>query len=172
MNLGDLIGTWRLAGVASLAPDQGDWADLDELDDLLDAWRRGEPDPAEDFPIADPARGLTLRISADGTLTEHLDAPTGQQPFFAAAALAVGTDFPVAGRLRFVDGLAFVVTDQDEATPLDDEDGELAAWVRYTDPDTTITDRILIDQDGELCREISIVTDDLYRSRVLLIYRR
>lgn len=163
MNDASPIGTWQLIATAR--------------SDSEIAFIGEEPDPAG---VADwlngrsaagatvPAAGLLLEIQPNGRFTERRTG-TPAVDWFDAEGVLADKPSPFDGTV-LQSGLTAYLRPDDIASWARPEDGRYApAVLRYDDGDTKIADSVT--RDGpNLLRTVNVVTDELYLTRVVLVY--
>ncbi|MGI5132532.1 hypothetical protein ACQEVB_37420 [Pseudonocardia sp. CA-107938] len=130
------------------------------LDELLHRWLAGAE--FRPVPVPAPASGLVLRIAEDTAFTESGSADV---PWFDVDGVLEASAVPFAGT---VTRAGYLVADGVEPRPVD---GRPEVLCRVDDGDTRITDAVLADADS-LVRTVSVVTDELYPSRIRYRYER
>ncbi|MBW4579077.1 MAG: hypothetical protein KME42_05810 [Tildeniella nuda ZEHNDER 1965/U140] len=159
------VGVWLLTAATAI----DDEVDLEGLPaaDQIDEWLYSTAYDLIDE--AEPVSGLKLTIHADGTFTEE---KTGllNLPWYDREGVLDEAVTPFSGILKTEENLMYLHLEEpiSWATP---EDTIREVRVRYDDGDTIICDRIEI-ISNQLVRTMSVVTDELYLNKVLLIYQK
>ncbi|WGV26167.1 hypothetical protein [Halotia branconii] len=166
MNIELLIGTWLLTGSISIK------SEIKFIGDELDAngvenWLNSNSNNL--IAQVEATQGLTLTISSDGKFSEER---TGAPKvyWFDFEGVLQSEVIPFNGHLSFYDSKAFLLLDElvSWAVPSDKVNKKK---LRYDDGDTKIADSIEV-QGEQLIRTISVVTDELYLDRVIIVYKR
>jgi len=172
----EFAGRWELVAAAeeeSIDPRFADDTDEDVLivgthrvpsGEFNRRWLAGEVF-TEEPPLA-PRTGLTLTIAEDGTFTETGAADVA---WFDEEGALGGEAHPFDGTLATSPTGTFVLSAQGVQAAAFADATDLR--LRLDDGDTAITDLVTVDGDG-LVRIMSMLTDELYPSRVRLAYRR
>lgn len=133
-------------------------------DEFNRRWLAGEQLRAD--PAMTPLTGLTLTIAEDGTFTED---GTAEVNWFDDEGVLESDARPFDGTLVTAAGGTFLIGEEGvQATVFAGADN---LRLRIDDGDTAITDLVRVDGD-QLLRRMSVVTDEMYPSRILLAYRR
>ena len=133
----------------------------------VDNWLYGSSH--EQLTRAMPAEGLTLHIESDSTFTERRHGQPNV-PWFDAEGVLDTDVTPFDGLVRMEGRTGYLLL----ATPIRwaiPRDRVRKTRIRYEDGDTTICDKVEL-VDGRLVRTVSVVTDELYLERNVLVYRR
>ena len=159
------IGTWLLTGSISINSEIKFVGDEPEPNGV-ENWLNGSSN--ELIERVKPTEGLTLTISSDGKFFEER---TGNPKiyWFDCEGVLESEVIPFNGHLSFYDSKAFLLLD------------ELVSWaiptnevnkkkLRYDDGDTKIADSIEV-LGEQLIRTVSVVTDELYLDRVIIVYK-
>lgn len=162
-----LDGIWTLVAVAqterqaTLIGEETDQADLY-------AWLNARDDALAD--ATGPASGLELRIDVDDGFAERRTG-TPVVPWFDAEGVLADEVLPFAGALLHAPGGAYLRPAEiaSWAIPVDGRHGP--AVLRYDDGDTKIADGVHR-LDDRLVRTVNVVTDELYLTRIVLVYAR
>ncbi|MDF5724554.1 MAG: hypothetical protein PUP91_29645 [Rhizonema sp. PD37] len=165
MNIELLIGIWLLTGSISISSEikfVGDEPDPNGVEN----WLNGSSN--ELIERIELTEGLTLTISSDGKFFEER---TGDPKvyWFDLEGVLESEVIPFNGHLSFYDSKAFLLLD------------ELVSWavpsnevnkkkLRYDDSDTKIADSLEVIGE-QLIRTVSVVTDELYLDRVIIVYK-
>ncbi|MFI7676101.1 hypothetical protein [Actinophytocola sp. NPDC049390] len=168
----EFAGRWELASAAAqefveTEYDDGDLVIGDHrvpLDEFNRRWLAGEVFTAEP-PLA-PLTGLTLTIAEDGTFTETGAADVA---WFDDEGVLEPSARPFDGTLATSPAGVFLLGEEDVQAAVFADATDLR--LRVDDGDTGITDIVTI-EDDELRRVMSMITDELYPSRIRLTYRR
>jgi hypothetical protein len=166
MNIELLIGTWLLTGSISLNSDIkfiGDEPDPNGVEN----WLNGNSNNLIAQVEATEANSLT--ISSDGKFFEER---TGEPKvyWYDREGVLSSEVIPFNGHLSFYDSKAFLLVDDlvSWAVPSDEVNKKK---LRYDDGDTKIADSIEV-QGSQLIRTISVVTDELYLDRAIIVYKK
>ncbi len=166
MNIELLVGTWLLTGSISLNS-QIKFIDDEPDPNGVENWLNGNSNNL----IAQVAatEGLTLTISSDGKFFEAITG-TPKVYWFDFEGVLQSEVIPFNGHLSFYDSKAFLLLDEpiSWAVPSDEVNKKK---LRYDDGDTKIADSIEL-QGSQLIRTISVVTDELYLDRVIIVYKK
>ncbi len=159
-----LIGTWLLVGSSSI---QDEIRLIGEEPDLqgVAAWLAGNGD--ERLATIAPTTGLTLTIQADGQFTEE-KVGDPKVDWFSAEGVLEPSVMPFNGVISWVAGVAYLLLTQPIARTIP-QDAGVRQKLRYDDGDTKIADWIEVHGE-QLVRTVSVVTDELYLNRVVLVY--
>lgn len=159
-----IAGVWLLTGATAV----DDEVDLDGLpvEEQIDEWLYGARYDLMDE--AEPVEGLKLTIHPDGTFTE---AKTGslRLPWYDREGVLDEEVVPFSGMLK-TEATVMYLHLEEPISWASSEDAIRAVRVRYDDGDTTICDRLAI-VNHQLVRTMSVVTDELYLNKLLLIYQ-
>lgn len=166
MIIDNLVGTWILIGSISINSEIeliGGEHDPNEVE----KWLVGKS--YELINQVEPTQGLTLTIASDGRFEEE---KTGhpQVYWFDRESVLLSEVTPFQGYLSFHETNIYLIPADlpSWAIPVDRESG---MKLRYDDGDTKISDCIER-QNERLIRTVSIVTDELYLDRVIIVYQR
>ncbi len=166
MIIDNLIGTWILIGSISINSEIeliGGEHDSNEVE----KWLGGKS--YELINEVEPTEGLILTITSDGRFEEE---KTGypQVSWFDREGVLQSEVTPFQGYLSFHEtNIYFTPADLPSwAMPVDRES---RIKLRYDDGDTKISDCIER-QNDQLIRTVSVVTDELYLDRVIIVYQR
>ena len=158
-----LTGTWNL--VAYYYED----SEIEYTDDqdfpaqeIMANWLKGNSD--QSLAEAKPASGLTLTLTEDQFSEENKDFT---QLIFDVEGVQVDDYKPMHGSIKVESGLTLL---EPAETPNWAQEGDCAPYVRFDDGDTKITESIKL-IDKQLIRTQSVITDEIYLSRVVLIYK-
>jgi hypothetical protein len=168
----EFAGRWELAAAAAEESPDTDYDDGDlvigdhrvPLGEFNRRWLAGEVFTVEP-PLA-PLTGLTLTIAGDGTFTERGAAAV---PWFDEDGVLEPKAVPFDGTLATSPAGTFLLGPEGLQNAVFADAADLR--LRIDDGDTGITDLITVDGD-ELTRVMSVITDELYPSRIRLAYRR
>lgn len=114
--------------------------------------------------------GLTLSLHPDGSFADRL---TGKPriEWFDAEGVLVPEVSPLVGTTKVAGDTAYL-TPRGVPRWAEPIEGRYApAILRYDDGDTKIADGVRLTADG-LVRTVNVVTDELYLTRVVLLYRK
>ncbi|MFD3441049.1 hypothetical protein ACFWU3_26465 [Streptomyces sp. NPDC058685] len=175
----DFTGRWELLGAVSHDPDvtseSVDEIRMDavigctrlDLTLLLHSWLAGETFDAE--PPLEPATGLTLDIGDDDTFTES---GTAEVEWFCEEGVLEAKALPFDGRIvTTAAGSHLLLHDEDADPHSADDDRYGDVRLRLDDGDTQIADTVVRAGD-RLRRTVSVMTDEMYLSRVRYEYGR
>lgn len=164
-------GRWELVAVAAaehieVGYDDG-YTTLDDLrlpiDEFNRRWLAGETLGGE--PPFAQLTGLTLTIDGD-TFTET---GAAEVPWFDDEGVLEPAAVPFDGTVATSPAGTFLLTGEGrQAGAFTDAD---TLHLRCDDGDTAITDLVTV-EEGELRRTMSVITDEMYPSRIRLTYRR
>ncbi|MGF1493796.1 MAG: hypothetical protein ACFBSC_15350 [Microcoleaceae cyanobacterium] len=162
MDISKLAGTWMLTGTASIDPDkvlQVEFTEGKKDSQGVENWLSGKGHELLDR--LEPTEGLSLAITLNKKFTEKkLGFDTPNVRWFGEDGVLAPEVIPFVGYLNIQDSRVFLLTK-------DSKDEKL----RYDDGDTKIVDSV--ERGGqELIRTVSVVTDELYLDRVLMVYRK
>ena len=175
----DFTGRWTLLGAVSHDPDVAyeseDEIRMDaviggtrlDLELLLHKWLAGETFDAE--PPLGSASGLTLDIGDDDTFRES---GAAEVEWFCEEGVLEAKALPFDGRIVTTPAGSHLLLHGAGTEPAS-ADGHRYGDVRLRldDGDTQITDTVVLDGD-RLRRTVSVVTDEMYLSRVRYEYGR
>jgi hypothetical protein len=162
MQINNFIGTWILVGNFS---ENGSFEILDDIEEyrrLYEKWLCEKPSVnLENFV---ESSGLRLELNTDGTFSET---KTGepQIEWFDEEGVLNNQVSPFSGVYKIFDDRAFLTLSEPVSEPFDFE------RMRYDDGDTKICDGLQI-IDEYLIRTVSVITDELYKDRVFLRYKK
>ena len=164
-------GRWGLVAVAAAEFVAVDYDDghttLGDLrlpvDEFNRRWLAGEPLGAE--PPFAPLTGLTLTV--DGA--SFTETGAAEVPWFDDEGVLEPAARPFDGTLATSPAGVFLLTEEGRQASVFADAGEL--HLRCDDGDTAITDLVTVEHD-ELRRTMSVITDEMYPSRIRLTYRR
>jgi hypothetical protein len=164
---GHFVGPWRLVGTAqaegqaSLIGDDSDPAEID-------AWLNG--DGADLIARLGPASGLALVLLDDGTFSERVTGAPALAWFDREGVLSDDVT-PFDGMMIEAGQRAYLRPGEmpSWARPVEGRHGP--AVLRYDDGDTKIADGLAI-VGAQLLRTVNVVTDELYFTRVVMVYAR
>lgn len=168
----EFAGRWELSAAAAQESVDTDYDDGDQvigdhrvpLDEFNRRWLAGEVF-TEEPPFA-PLTGLTLTIAEDGTFTETGAATV---PWFDDEGVLEPKAIPFDGTVATSPGGVFLLGSEGLQNAVFADAADLR--LRIDDGDTGITDLITVDGD-RLVRVMSVITDEMYPSRIRLVYRR
>lgn len=168
----EFAGRWELTAAAAQETVDSDYDNGDlvigdhrvPLDEFNRRWLAGEVFTPE--PPLSPLAGLTLTIAEDGTFTETGAADIA---WFDDEGVLEPAARPFDGSLATSPAGTFLLSEEgvQAAVFADAQDLRL----RVDDGDTGITDIVAV-EGPELTRVMSVITDELYPSRIRLTYRR
>ncbi|MBH8555819.1 hypothetical protein I8751_26425 [Nostocaceae cyanobacterium CENA357] len=166
MNIELLIGIWLLTGSISINSQIkffGDEPDPNGIENWLNSNSNNL------IAQVEATEGLTLTISSDGKFSEERTG-TPKVYWFDKEGVLESEVIPFNGHLSFYDSKVFLLVDDlpSWAVPSDEVNKKK---LRYDDGDTKIADSIEV-QGEQLIRTISVVTDELYLDRVIVVYKR
>lgn len=167
----EYTGRWELVAATPVELPETDYQDDDKIvgdvrmpnDEFNHRWLAGE-DLVPTRPL-EPATGLTLTITEDGTFTESGAADID---WFDEIGALDTTARPFDGTVVTAPGGTFLLTAH--GLP-DDDSGDTEDLRPRVADDTFVTDMISGEGD-DLLRVMSVITDWLYPSRIRLAYRR
>lgn len=164
MQENNFTGIWDLDG--SLY-DNGQFEIIEDIEKyrrIYEEWLRGED--YENLEKLNKTDGLRLEMKADGTFTET---KTGdpQTEWFDEEGVLDAKIMPFDGIYKNFDERAFL-TLQKPSNLSDTDDPER---IRYDDGDTKICDSLRIVGE-DLIRTFSVITDELYTTRVFMRYTK
>ena len=134
------------------------------LDEFNRRWLAGEV--FTDEPPLAPLTGLTLTVAEDGTFTETGAATVA---WFDDEGVLEPKAIPFDGTVTTSPAGTFLLGSEGLQNAVFADAADLR--LRIDDGDTGITDLLTVDGD-ELVRVMSVITDELYPSRIRLVYRR
>ncbi len=167
--MNELDGAWELIGYQHQT-DEIEYEDEDGEDGPrvaeIQAWLRGAELSRAVLEAMPPRTGLQL-VLQNGAFRESVE--NFSELMFDESGVQVNDYQPMSGQLATINSVAFLVPEgvADYARPEPAED----MVVRYDDGDTLVCDSLRI-VDGMLARQTSVVTDEIYLERMLLVYRR
>lgn len=161
-----MIGIWVLISSLTVESDIPFVGQEPETDGV-NTWLYGNSN--ELLGQASPTPGLTLRIEPNGVFSEERT-DNLKLSWFDEEGVLTETVAPFGGIVNTEGALSYLVLAApiSWATPIEPL---RKARVRYDDNDTVICDKLEV-IDGQLIRTMSVVTDELYLNRTVLIYRR
>ncbi len=162
--MNNFIGTWLLAGAFSENGQFEIIEDIEEYRRIYEAWLI-----AEDYTNLDKlfnVEGLQLIINENGTFTES-KIGNPQVEWFDSEGISDADVTTFDGLYKIFDNRAFLTVEG------------LSDWQKYTDSDqirlddgdTKICDSLRIVGEN-LIRTVSVITDELYTTRVILSYQK
>lgn len=163
MKIEDLVGTWNLIGSLSISSEI-QLTGEDSSTQSVNEWLRGKSDELVDS--LESTQGLILTILADGRFVEE---KTGNPnvPWYDQEGVLQSEVTPFHGYLRVDPAGAHLMPDDVPSWATPEQKSGLT--LRYDDGDTKISDRIER-RDDRLIRTVSVVTDELYLDRTLMVY--
>jgi hypothetical protein len=170
--MSEFTGRWELVGAAAAESVDTDYDDgdtvLDDVrlpaDEFNRRWLAGEV--FGDEPAFTPLTGLTLTIAEDHTFTETGEAAV---PWFDEEGVLEPKARPFGGTFTTSPAGTFLLSEEGAQAAVFEDATDLR--LRIDDGDTGITDLVTVD-GGRLRRVMSVLTDELYLSRIRLEYRR
>ena len=170
--MSEFAGRWELVAAAAEEHvksrcDDGDLVIGDvrvPIDEFNRRWLAGEMFTEE--PALTPLTGLTLTIAEDGTFTETGSADVA---WFDDEGVLEAKARPFDGTLATSPAGTFLLGEEGLQAGVFADATDLR--LRIDDGDTAITDLVTVEGDG-LVRIMSMITDELYPSRIRLAYRR
>lgn len=166
MIIENLVGTWILIG-SILTNSEIKLIGGEHDSNEVEKWLVGKS--YELLNQVEPTEGLTLTITSDGRFEEE---KTGYPhvSWFDREGVLQSEVTPFQGYLSFHEtNIYFIPADLPSwAMPVDKES---KMKLRYDDGDTKISDCIER-QNDRLIRTVSVVTDELYLDRVIIVYQR
>jgi hypothetical protein len=159
-----VLGIWQLVATLALHDELPLFDDIPPRLVAIDEWLYGNSHVH--IRQATPIAGRQLQIHADATFTETKTQDLNLEWYDVEGVLEPSV-------MPF-DGVIWLDVDQlylhpDTESTL--KDPVRSYRIRYDDGDTIICDRVEL-VDGALVRTMSIVTDELYLDRTMLIYNR
>ncbi len=166
MKIESITGDWELIGTASINSEISFIEEEPEPDGVKN-WLNGRAE--ELIKKTELTSGLTLRIDSEGNFTEKKDG-NPEIEWFDSEGVLEPEVIPFDGVIKIDGSGAYIVPKQipSWAEPSKIEYGVI---LRYDDSDTKICDRIE-KIDGKLIRTMSVVTDELYLNRVVIVYKK
>lgn len=165
--MNELEGEWQLVAYQH----RTDEIEYDDGDDgprvaEIRAWLQGAEITRALLEAAPRRTGLQLMMQS-GAFRESVE--NFSELMFDESGVQVNDYQPMSGKLATLNSVAFLVPEgvADYAKP--EPAGDMV--VRYDDGDTIVCDALRI-VDGMLVRQTSVVTDEIYLERMLLVYRR
>ena len=170
--MNEFAGRWALVAAAAQESPNTDYDDGDlvigdtrlPVDEFNRRWLAGEVFTQEP-PLA-PLTGLELTIAEDGTFTETGAAAV---EWFDDEGVLESEARPFGGTLATSPAGTFLLGEEGPQAAVFEDAADLR--LRIDDGDTGITDLLTVKGDG-LLRVMSVITDELYPSRIRLAYRR
>jgi hypothetical protein len=165
----ELVGTWILAKSISTTAEilyEEEFPDRDASKEI-DDWLYGNCYNLRDN--AEVTTGLNLKIDANGAFSEE-NVGIPQISWFDEEGVLDEKVSTFSGIVKIEDRSAYFHLKNPKSWIIPNSD---VRWirVRYDDGDTIICDKIEI-IDKSLVRTISVVTDELYLNRTMLIYEK
>lgn len=165
MSITSINGEWQLERYRHLV-DEIAWGDEEDTACLakIQAWLRGTGDAQ--IPDAVPMAGLVMKIQGNAFTEEVIDFDA---LMFDVSGVQVNAYVPMTGTVVDRDGLMILEPAgvPDWATP----NAMDASILRYDDGDTKVGDNLRLIND-RLVRQVSVVTDEIYLERMVLVYGR
>ena len=165
MSIALMNGEWQLQRYHHVVAEIP-WGDEDDAACAvaIQAWLIGNSD--EQIPDAVPRTGLIMKIQGK-TFSEEVVEFDGLM--FDVCGIQVNNYVPMKGTVVDRDGQMVLDPEgvPDWATP----NGKVDSVLRYDDGDTKCCDNLRLLND-KLVRQISVVTDQIYLERILLVYGR
>lgn len=163
----DFLGKWALDGYAYIeASSPGKQPGPADIADWLLA--RAQADRAE----LEARTGLELTIRRDGSYSEQVVGDEPSMLWYDSEGVQTDSPGPTEGTIRDVDGrVAVSLHPRDAPPPTPPHQEGLRGILRYDDGDTQVSDILQVVGES-LIRTISVVTDELYFSRIAARYRR
>ncbi|MEM8781056.1 MAG: hypothetical protein AAGF26_19800 [Cyanobacteria bacterium P01_G01_bin.49] len=162
MNIDIFVGTWLLMGSISIKSEL-EFIGETPAPNSVQNWLSGQSDQLLD--TIEPTEGLVLTIDPDGKFQEEKTGNPKIQWFDCEGVLATEVK-PFGGCLKFFKSKVYLMADECPSWAKA-RDGKL----RYNDGDTKICDSIEV-KNNRLIRTISVVTDDMYFDRVVVVYTK
>lgn len=159
-------GTWLLTAAIS-TNGAIPIVDGETEEGAVDAWLYGSSHDM--LGQTTPAHGLTLSIAADGSFAEEKTS-TPALTWFDSEGVLDARVTPFDGVIHTEGSIGYLLLREpiSWATP---SDPLRATRVRYDDGDMIICDKLELVGEA-LVRTMSVVTDELYLDRTVLVYRR
>ena len=165
MSIASMNGEWQLKFYHHLV-DEIPWGDEEDTACLaeIQAWLRGKSDAQ--IPDAVPMAGLVMKLQGSAFSEETIEFDA---LMFDVNGVQVNAYVPMTGTVVDRDGLTILKPAgvPDWATPNSMD----ASALRYDDGDTKVCDNLRL-IDGQLVRQVSVVTDEIYLERMVLVYGR
>ena len=166
-NMNNFIGNWFLAGTFS---ENGQFEIIEDIEEYrrnYEIWLL-----AEDYNNLDKllsVNGLQFAVNEDGTFTESKigDLQIGLIDWFDVDGVLDSQITPFDGIYRVFDDRAFLTVKDVSSWAISDDPDR----IRLDDGDTKICDSLRIIGE-DLIRTVSVITDELYTTRVLLKYQK
>jgi hypothetical protein len=164
----ELVATWTLVKSFSTTVEilfEAEFPDRD-VSEQIDDWLYGNS-----YNLRDDAKlttGLTLKIDANGAFSEE-NIGNPQISWFDREGVLDDKVVTFSGIIKTEDRIGYLNLEQSEAKTISNT--VPMARVRYDDGDTIICDKVEV-IDKSLVRTISVVTDELYLDRTMLIYEK
>jgi hypothetical protein len=159
-----IVGIWQLVATLALHDELPLFDDIPPRLVAIDEWLYGNSH--ELIRQATPIAGLQLQLNADATFTETKTQDLDLE-WYDVEGVSAPSVIPFDGVIRADDDHLYLHPDTESTL----EDPVRSYRVRYDDGDTTICDRAELVQD-RLVRTMSVVTDELYLDRSILIYQK
>jgi hypothetical protein len=162
--MNEFIGTWNLVGTFAESGEFQIIEDIEEYRRIYQEWLI-----AEDYGNLDNlvgAEGLQLTINDDGTFSET---KTGNPKieWFDAEGVLDNRVTPFDGLYKILDNRAFLTVEGLSSWAISSKPDQ----IRLDDGDTKICDSLRIFGEN-LIRTVSVITDELYTTRVILSYQK
>jgi hypothetical protein len=160
-------GNWYLAGTFN---ENGQFEIIDDIEEYrrnYEVWLRAEDHSNLDKLLQ--VNGLQLAINEDGTFTETKigNPDLGLVEWFDAEGVADSQTTPFDGIYKIFYDRAFLTVEDVSSWAISDDPER----IRLDDGDTKICDSLRIIGE-DLIRTVSVITDELYTTRVFLKYRK
>ncbi|QEG38931.1 hypothetical protein [Roseimaritima ulvae] len=165
--MNELEGEWELVGYFHKT-DEIEYDDADDGSNVTEirAWLQGAEPTNASLEAAQPRAGLQLAIQR-GAFRESVE--NFSELMFDVSGVQVNDYQPMSGQLATINSVAFLVPEGVPEFARTEPAEDIV--VRYDDGDTLVCDSMRI-VDGMLVRQTSVVTDEIYLERMLLMYRR
>jgi hypothetical protein len=165
--MNNFVGNWFLAGTYS---ENGQF----EIIEDDEKYRRNYESwlIAEDYSNLDKlvgVEGLHLTINEDGTFTESKigDSQIGWIEWFDEEGVSDSNTTPFSGIYKIFDNRAFLTVEDMSSWAISNDPER----IRRDDGDTKICDSLRL-VEGKLIRTVSVITDELYSTRVIYSYKK
>ncbi|MGB7346321.1 MAG: hypothetical protein WBD20_19035 [Pirellulaceae bacterium] len=159
--MSDLSGHWELIGYRHIS-DELPLIDGEPRPDDIRSWLIGSVDVQQGVAAANG-----LQIEIDGSTFSEAVAEFPEL-MFDIEGVQVNDYQPMAGRLHFVENVGFIRPDGVPGYAFQPIQNEVAS--RYSDGDTIVCDT-LRRAGTNLTRQISVITDEFYTDRMVLVYQ-
>lgn len=171
--MSEFAGRWELVAAAAQESVDSDYDGGDgdmvigdarvPLGEFNRRWLAGEMFTPE--PPLTPLTGLTLTITGDA----FTETGAADVAWFDADGVLEPKALPFDGTLTTSPSGTFLLSEEGVQSGVFADAADLR--LRVDDGDTGVTDLVTVDGDG-LLRIMSVITDELYPSRIRLAYRR